>query len=225
MRSNANIVMNKSVRWRAICCLAYLTAFAALLLACSSEPADPFDEESIKDHLKSRSLKQIHDEYERSSWTPPQSGLLTEAEISSFVQMAKLSSRISEINGPYAEQIVDEVSHIEYPRMPQAATVRASLLLGLNPREMKWANQEIRAGARRWKERRAHELRVEAARQAWKAEPDLNARAQRARALDTAKADFDRWKDGTGDSERGNSELVARHRAELAPIFPALRDR
>jgi hypothetical protein len=224
MTSNQSIVRNKSVIWRSICRVVYLSLFSALVLGCSSEPSDPFNEDSIKDDLENRSMKQVHDEYERSEWTPPVSGLMTETEISSFVQMIKLSKRIAEINGADSEQIVEEVSHIEYPRMPKPADVRASLRLGLNPREMKWTERQISAAARSWKERRALELRIGAVRRVWQ-ESQLDTRSESARSLDRAKADLERWKRGIGDAEQANSDLVSSHRTELAPFFPALQDR
>ena len=197
--------LSKSLR-KGVC----LLSIAAFFHACGEhdEPADPFDEVAIKKDFKERPLNVIHDEFEGASWTPPVPGLITEAQILSFVQMNRLAMRIVEVSSRDFDEKVEKASHDE-DRYSRAATefsaagnvrnaataqIRASLRLGLNPREMDWLGLEISRAARILAERRVDEKQGQIPQQRTPA-------------------------------EKANTELVARHAKELAPYIRALRTR
>jgi hypothetical protein len=129
----------------------------AVLFACSRKARDPWSKAAIEEDLDRRTVQNLYDEAEKLKFEPPEDRLITEKQIIDFVQRNKLARQIREVTQHRAGEQSDRAAAAEdrFSRMGEAfaaigtvrsyatADLRASLSLGMNPREQQWVQNQI----------------------------------------------------------------------------------
>src|SRR6266480_5855715 len=132
-----------------------VTVASALLFACAKK--DPFDQALIQKDLQKRTAQEVHDAADKFSYDPPADRLLTEKQIADYVRVTKLADEIRNIADRNANEHVDRASAAATGaarfgesmavfgsvRAYATAELRASLDLGLNPKEHEWVGQRV----------------------------------------------------------------------------------
>jgi hypothetical protein len=196
-----------------------------VVAACSGrEVEDPFDEAAIRRDMDDHSIKEIYEQYEKSSWTPPSSGRMREQQVAAYVRMSHLARRIVQVCGKDLDEKLGKASHDDgFSRMALTfdamgdrrnaaiAEIRASQRLGYNARELDWVRVELHRGAYRLAERREQERQIVEVK-----------RIGTDDQVEGAVRNLAAWKRDMREAERANYELLERHELELRPFIALL---
>ena len=207
--------------------LLVVTLASACALACAKK--DPFDQAFIEKDLVKHTAQEVHDAADKFTYDEPADHLLTEKQVADYVQVMKLADQIRKVAERRANEQVDRASAaatgagrvgealaaIGSVRAYATAELRASLNLGLNPKEHEWVARHVATSL----DNINHIVRMEDEIAAKKAEmdgeidPTLVTRKRHAYegAMDQKK----RWEDSQDPAAIANAELVRKHRHEL----------
>lgn len=130
-------------------------ALLIVLAACSG--GNKFDDAAIERDIENRPAQELYDAAETMTFAPPADGRLSEKEITDFVRMANLADRIRKVAerrfGKQADRastdagalsrMGDSFAAFGTLRAFATANLRASLDLGLNPKEEEWVDRRI----------------------------------------------------------------------------------
>jgi hypothetical protein len=235
---NSAIIVRKSVTMSAHLTKVLCAALIVLAAACKSEPADPFDKAAIERDLEERPLRVLYEEFEKTSWSPPLHGTLSESQIQSYLEVSRLSDRIVEVTSGQFDEKIEKASRDEdrYSRMATAfsaignarnaatAQIRAALTLHVNPHEYDWVSRQIERAADNAVRKRNYLASVDAAQRALDAETNPYLRERRDSDLTSARLTLFHWDDSLGDAERANAEIVLKHDAALRPYVRRLQN-
>ena len=205
------------------------TLASALLLACAKK--DPFDQAVIQKDLQKRTAQDIHDAADKFSYEPPADRVLTEKQIADHVQVMKLADEIRRIAERSANEHVDRASSaatgsgrfgesmaaVGSVRAYATADLRASLNLGLNPKEDEWVGLRVATALGTIESIIRLENDITARKAEMDAEVDpmlMTAKRHRYEAAMDAKQ---RWENEQDPATLPNAELVRKHRHELVP--------
>ncbi len=206
-----------------------VTVASALLFACAKK--DPFDQALIQKDLQKRTAQEVHDAADKFSYDPPADRLLTEKQIADYVRVTKLADEIRNIADRNANEHVDRASAAATGaarfgesmavfgsvRAYATAELRASLDLGLNPKEHEWVGQRVVTALDTINSIVRREDQISAKKAEMDAEIDpmlMTAKRHRYEAAMNAK---ERWENEQDPATLANAELVRKHRHELVP--------
>jgi hypothetical protein len=115
--------------------LAAVLIAATLLAGCRRAPAAPADNEAaIRERLQKKSTAVVVTEAAKTEFTPPADGLLTPAQVETFLKVEERARKIREVAAKAGSAPGDTV----------AADLRAAQELGVNPKEMTWVSDRVR---------------------------------------------------------------------------------
>jgi hypothetical protein len=203
------------------------TLASACAFACAKK--DPFDQAFIEKDLVKHTAQEVHDAADKFSYEPPADHLLTEKQIADDVQVMKLADQIRKVAERNANEHVDRasaaatgsarfgesVAAVGSVRAYATAELRASLNLGLNPKEHDWVATHIATSLGNIE----HIVRMEDEITAKKAEMDAEIDpmlvTRKRYAYERAKDEKERWENSQDPAAMANAELVRKHRHEL----------
>lgn len=208
-----------------------------LAIACGEEAVNPFDTAAIESDMKERPVRELYAAAAKVSWTPPEDGLLTDAHIQEFMEVAALGKRISEVAGERLDDQIESASRDDdrFARMGTAfsalgtvrnaatAHLRAALTLGKNPHQHNWVAEQLLQASQVAVQKRAFDVNIERAQEAVDTETIEYLRVEKESALSAQRATRDSWLQNHGDITLANSEMVAAHADELALHIPVLK--
>jgi hypothetical protein len=203
------------------------TLASACALACAKK--DPFDQAFIEKDLVRHTAQDVHDATDKFSFEPPADHLLTEKQITDYVLVMKLADEIRKVAEHNANEHVDRasaaatgaarfgesVAAVGSVRAYATAELRASLNLGLNPKEHEWVASHIATSLSDIDHivRMEDEIASKKAEMDGEIDPMLVTRKRY--AYDRAKDEKERWENSQDPAAMANAELVRKHRHEL----------
>ena len=207
--------------------LLVVTVASALLFACAKK--DPFDEAVIRKDLRKHSAQEVHDAADRFTFEAPADRLLTEKQIADYVQVMKLTEKIQSIAQRSADDHVDRASAaasgssrfgesmaaIGDVRTYATAELRASMTLGVNPKEHQWVGQHVAMALDTINEMIRREDIITAAKAEMDAEIDPQLATGKRHRYEAAMDAKERWENQQDPAALANAELVRKHRHEL----------
>jgi hypothetical protein len=212
-----------------------------LFVACGKEPPlDPYSAETIQKDIAERPVNVLYEELERvKPYAPPLDGVVTDAQIETFVNVTRLSRRIIELSEAEVDRKIESAQRDEdrYSRMATAfgaigntrnaatSVIRASLTLEVNPHEYDWVARQIYSSAGFAVRQRALDREIGAAEKARSAEINEYLRSQREQELAALRQQRRSLLERLGDAERANAAQVLAHAETLAPYVPRLRSK
>jgi hypothetical protein len=206
-----------------------LTLASACAFGCAKK--DPFDQAFIEKDLVKRTAQEVHDAADKFTYDEPADHLLTEKQITDYIQVMKLTDRIRAVAERRANEQVDRASAaasgsarvgealavIGSVRSYATAELRACLNLGLNPKEHDWVGRHISMSLENIKSIVRLEDEITAKKAEMDAEIDPMLVTRKRHAYERAKDDKERWENSQDPAAMANAELVRKHRHELLP--------
>jgi hypothetical protein len=205
------------------------TVASALLFACTKR--DPFDQAFIQKDLQKRTAQDVHGAADKFSYDPPADRLLTEKQIADHVQVMKLADEIRRVAERSANGHVDRASAagtgaarfgesmaaFGSVRAYATADLRASLNLGLNPKEDEWVGRRVATALDTIESIMRLENGITAKKAEMDAEIDPMLMTTKRHRYEAAMDAKQRWENDQDPATLANAELVRKHRHELVP--------
>lgn len=206
-----------------------ITVASALLFACAKK--DPFDQAVIRKDLQKRTVQDVYDAAEKFSYDPPTDRLLTEKQIADHVRVMKLADEIRKVAERSAGEHVDRasaaatradrfgesVAAFASVRAYATADLRASLNLGLNPKEDAWVGARVAAALDTIEKIIGFENDITAKKAEMDAEIDPLLATGKRHRYEAAMDAKQRWENEQDPAALANAEIVRKHRHELIP--------
>lgn len=203
------------------------TLASALAFACAKK--DPFDQAFIEKDLVKHTAQEVHDAADKFTYDEPADHLLTEKQITDYVQVMKLADLIRKVAERNANEHVDRasaaatggarfgesVAAVGSVRAYATAELRACLNLGLNPKEHEWVAQHVYTSLDNINRIVRFEDEIAAKKAEMDGEIDPTLVTRKRYAYERAKDEQERWENSQDPAAVANAELVRKHRHEL----------